>query len=101
MTRAYSIGATFSRKVLPVGVRRHMKKFYYRVLRPEPNVPPPLAGWGFYDTSQKQWEAEYQNGRWEYMKNLEELARYSIIVGYVDYLKKGGAILDVGCGEGI
>lgn len=47
------------------------------------------------------WETQYLGDKWAYMKQLEELARYSIIVGYIAYLKPGGAVLDVGCGEGI
>jgi len=35
------------------------------------------------------------------MRQLDELARYSIIVGYLQYLKCGGSVLDVGCGEGV
>ena len=35
------------------------------------------------------------------MQCLEEVGRYSLIAGYIHYLKPGGSILDVGCGEGI
>ncbi|MHA1696613.1 MAG: class I SAM-dependent methyltransferase, partial [Candidatus Helarchaeota archaeon] len=47
------------------------------------------------------WELQYLKGDWNYLKNFEQLARYSMIVGYINELKKGGAILDVGCGEGV
>ena len=47
------------------------------------------------------WETQYQSGRWDYMAEMEELARYSPIISYMAYLKSGGAFLDVGCGEGI
>jgi 2-polyprenyl-3-methyl-5-hydroxy-6-metoxy-1,4-benzoquinol methylase len=35
------------------------------------------------------------------MRDLDELPRYSIIAGYLQYLKPGGSVLDVGCGEGL
>jgi 2-polyprenyl-3-methyl-5-hydroxy-6-metoxy-1,4-benzoquinol methylase len=47
------------------------------------------------------WESQYLSNKWKYMEQLDELARYSIIVGYMAYIKPQGAILDVGCGEGI
>jgi len=47
------------------------------------------------------WDKEYQNGQWDYLKNLDELAHYSIIIGYYNYLKPRGSILDVGSGEGL
>ncbi len=47
------------------------------------------------------WESQYKLGRWEYMAEIEELARYSTIISYMAFLKPGGSFLDVGCGEGI
>jgi 2-polyprenyl-3-methyl-5-hydroxy-6-metoxy-1,4-benzoquinol methylase len=35
------------------------------------------------------------------MRELHELARYSLIAGYYAYLKPTGSVMDVGCGEGI
>lgn len=49
----------------------------------------------------ESWEAQYADGRWDYMNGLAQLARYSVIAGYLQSFRKGGAILDVGCGEGI
>lgn len=52
--------------------------------------------------SQKEiWELQYVKGDWDYLKNLEQLGHYSIIIGYYYELKRGDSILDVGCGEGI
>jgi SAM-dependent methyltransferase len=51
--------------------------------------------------SKDLWEDEYSRGQWNYMKQLDEAPRYSVIVGYIVSLKPGGAVLDVGCGEGI
>lgn len=35
------------------------------------------------------------------LRAIDELARYSVIVGYCDHFKRGGAVLDLGCGEGV
>jgi len=56
---------------------------------------------GDIPVSQEVWEAQYASGRWKYMRELEELPRYSIVAGYFQHFKPGGALLDVGCGEGI
>lgn len=48
---------------------------------------------------QQRWNNEYLSGKWNYMQSIEELGRYSIIIGYVQYLKVK-TILDVGCGDG-
>lgn len=47
------------------------------------------------------WEAQYAAGRWDYLAQLPELARFSILAGYICELKPGGAVLDTGCGQGI
>jgi SAM-dependent methyltransferase len=47
------------------------------------------------------WNAQYESGRWTYLGQLSELSRYSVLVGYMVHFKPGGAILDVGCGEGV
>lgn len=47
------------------------------------------------------WEYQYQTKQWNYLKSLNQLARYSIIAGYFKALKCGGKILDIGCGEGL
>jgi SAM-dependent methyltransferase len=46
------------------------------------------------------WDAQYAAGRWDYLGALPELARFSVLAGYLRHFKPGGAILDVGCGEG-
>ena len=50
--------------------------------------------------SREVWDSQYMAGRWDYMAQLRELNRYSVIIGYLQHLKIGGSILDVGCGEG-
>lgn len=55
----------------------------------------------YIPTSADRWDEQYLEGRWEYMNQLEELARYTIQVGYIAHIRPGGSVLDVGCGEGI
>lgn len=52
-------------------------------------------------TTIDQWERQYASGALTRYRQLDELARYSMIVGYCRYFKSMPAILDVGCGEGI
>lgn len=47
------------------------------------------------------WEAQYAAGRWDFLADLSELARFSVLAGYVCHLKPGGAVLDAGCGQGV
>ncbi len=47
------------------------------------------------------WEAQYRSGAWAYLGQLDETSRYSIIVGYLSVLVPRGAVLDVGCGDGV
>lgn len=47
------------------------------------------------------WEAQYAAGRWDFLAQLPELARFSVLAGYIHHLKPGGAVLDTGCGQGI
>jgi 2-polyprenyl-3-methyl-5-hydroxy-6-metoxy-1,4-benzoquinol methylase len=50
--------------------------------------------------SAQTWEAQYAAGKWDYLAELSELARFSVLAGYICHLKPGGAVLDVGCGQG-
>ncbi len=59
------------------------------------------TGRGDAPVAKETWEAQYLQGGWEFMRRLDELARYSVITGYLRHLKPGGSVLDVGCGEGI
>lgn len=51
--------------------------------------------------SAQTWEAQYAAGRWDFLGQLSELSRFSILAGYIWHLKPGGAVLDVGCGQGV
>jgi 2-polyprenyl-6-hydroxyphenyl methylase/3-demethylubiquinone-9 3-methyltransferase len=46
-------------------------------------------------------ETMYLSHGYEHWKGIAELARYSVVAGYCHFCKPGGAVLDVGCGEGI
>jgi len=48
-----------------------------------------------------RWEAEYQAGRWAYLKGLQEAARYGVVTAWLRQVMRPGALLDVGCGEAI
>ena len=50
--------------------------------------------------SAQTWEAQYAAGKWDFLAELSELSRFSILAGYICHLKPGGAVLDVGCGQG-
>lgn len=50
--------------------------------------------------SAQSWEAQYAAGRWDFLAELSELGRFSVLAGYIGHLKPGGAVLDVGCGQG-
>jgi 2-polyprenyl-3-methyl-5-hydroxy-6-metoxy-1,4-benzoquinol methylase len=52
-------------------------------------------------TSRELWEARYTEGAWDRLYDIGELARYSIIAGYIQFLTRRGRVLDVGCGEGL
>jgi 2-polyprenyl-3-methyl-5-hydroxy-6-metoxy-1,4-benzoquinol methylase len=50
---------------------------------------------------QSLWEQQYGEGHWDFLHTLGELGRFSVMVGYLRELAPEGAILDVGCGEGL
>jgi SAM-dependent methyltransferase len=57
--------------------------------------------WHSHVYARGRWDREYRSERWQYMRELPELARYSVLAGYAQYLCPFGRILDLGCGEGI
>lgn len=49
-----------------------------------------------------RWNYQYGKGLWDGLKAMDELARFSVIVGYIKFLKPGQPdILEIGCGEGL
>jgi len=65
-----------------------------------------LAPRGYGKPAAKElWDTQYQNGKWEFLGSLDEMARYMIIHGYIHQVterlgNKPLALLDVGCGHG-
>jgi 2-polyprenyl-6-hydroxyphenyl methylase/3-demethylubiquinone-9 3-methyltransferase len=51
--------------------------------------------------SDERWRTAYDSGSLDYFASIEELGRYSILVGYLGVVGRGASILDVGCGPGI
>jgi 2-polyprenyl-3-methyl-5-hydroxy-6-metoxy-1,4-benzoquinol methylase len=51
--------------------------------------------------SAETWEAQYAAGRWDFLADLSELARFSVLAGYICHLKAGGSVLELGCGQGV
>ena len=53
-------------------------------------------------TSQKyKFNLQFENNRWDDLRDPGELGRYSIIVGFTHFFCRKPRILDLGCGEGI
>src|SRR5436853_832467 len=59
------------------------------------------TGRGDAPAAKDVWEEQYRRGHWELMRGLDEIPRYSVIAGYLQALKPGGSVLDVGSGEGL
>ena len=58
-------------------------------------------GFGDSPKAKSKWDAEYSDGRWAYMGQQHELARYWTLIGYMHSLGCDREYLDVGCGEGL
>ncbi len=53
-------------------------------------------------TDRSRWNYQYDKGLWDGLENLNELARFSVLAGYVQFMKPNNpAILEIGCGEGV
>ena len=59
------------------------------------------TGRGDAPLPQEAWDSQYAAGRWDVMRELDELPRYGALAAYLHRLHPAGAVLDVGCGEGI
>lgn len=60
-----------------------------------------VTGRGDAPAAKGAWDEGYRSGRWSFMRELDEAARYAVIAAFVNRLAPGGAVLDVGCGEGL
>lgn len=53
-------------------------------------------------TDRSRWNYQYERGSWDGLEKLDELPRFSIIAGLVQFLKPNNpSILEIGCGEGV
>ena len=52
-------------------------------------------------SSIEHWGNEFEAGEFDYFGNVRQLARYSVLVGYIRQLGPTASILDVGCGAGV
>ena len=53
------------------------------------------------NVKRSDWEREYSRGDWDYLNNISESSRYSVISGFIRCLGPGPSILDLGCGTGL
>lgn len=51
--------------------------------------------------SAEEWRAGYSSGHLDYFAGIDELPRYSLLLGYLTFLGGEPEILDVGCGQGL
>ena len=49
----------------------------------------------------EQWRWGYTSGHLDYFGGLDELPRYSLLIGYLVFLGGEPEILDIGCGQGL
>lgn len=53
-------------------------------------------------TDRSRWNHQYDKGLWDGLENMDELARFSVLAGYIHFLKPDNpSILEIGCGEGV
>ena len=50
---------------------------------------------------ERRWNTQYAAGKWDRLGDLDEMAHYAVLAGYVTAIKPGGALLDIGCGDGV
>jgi 2-polyprenyl-6-hydroxyphenyl methylase/3-demethylubiquinone-9 3-methyltransferase len=47
------------------------------------------------------WDEQYLRGQWDYvMSELDELARYMVVAGYIAHVSSSPDVLELGCGQG-
>ncbi len=80
--RARIIAARTKDQALSLGVGSG-----FRPYRPEP-------------LSAQRWERSYTTGEFDYMRDLSELTRYSLLIGYLRVHPGRPSVLDIGCGTG-
>ncbi len=49
-----------------------------------------------------EWDSEYKSGKWDYLYDKPEQARYNLLISYIThFFGNNASILDLGCGIGI
>jgi SAM-dependent methyltransferase len=59
------------------------------------------SGRGDVPVPRRSWEDQYRAGIWSFLEEPAELARYGVVAANVRRLRPAGAVLDLGCGEGV
>lgn len=59
------------------------------------------SGRGDVPLPRRAWEEQYRAGVWSFLEEPSELARYGVVAAAVRRLRPAGAVLDLGCGEGV
>jgi SAM-dependent methyltransferase len=99
-------------RIVATRIRTLLENAYYRFLfglklGAAPSLTGQLAAFesggnrGDVPLSGELWEAQYLAGQWSFLHDLDQMTRYSVIASYLQALKRHGAVLDVGCGEGV
>ena len=78
--------------------KRHLKCMIAAYL---PDVVVSRVRYQPQQTARASWDAEFARGHWDYLRGSSEIARYGIIASFCHCYSTGGALLDLGCGEGI
>ena len=60
----------------------------------------PLIGYRPQTVTAQTWDREYREGKWRFLRGIENIAGLAAILGYCEFLDPK-SILDVGCGEGL
>ena len=59
------------------------------------------TGRGDAPLARAAWEEQYRAGAWDHLHGRDEAERYRVLVEVLQALAPGGAVLDVGCGDGV
>jgi 2-polyprenyl-3-methyl-5-hydroxy-6-metoxy-1,4-benzoquinol methylase len=102
-----------SRRTLTLSGRRLYDKVYYQLLFGleipfAPGLSRKLAALAMHEARGdapvpgKIWEEQYRSGHWSFLREVDQMARYDVIAGYIESLmSRDASVLDVGCGEGL
>jgi len=60
-----------------------------------------MANASIFPSSKEIWDSQYRSGDWDYLRDIDEVGRYSITFGLLLYAGCHKRVLDIGCGEAI